>query len=469
MKPLHGCARRKSGSHTHRRGSILIVAMIFAAIIAVSLVSFIGLGNSNLRIANRALYQNAAFNLAESGMEQSMWSVNKMVASDPTAWNGWTTSGSNAWRNFTGFTFDQNATGNVRVYVQNYLGVTAPILVARATIQPHNGPIIEKWVKVSLTKRSLFANGLVAKNSITFSGNNALVDSYDSRVGSYSPAPSISNRNARGSAGSMSVTTGAFSLGNATIHGYASIGTSNYSGLNVGPHGAVGDFGATSVDYTRVTTDFSADFENISAPSTTAVALGGISNTIALPRAMDLPSPAADGKYYYSVSSISLSGSKTLSISAGYDVVITATSTVGDAVKTAGNAQIEVNPGSTLAIYAAGDIAIAGNGVANSNQPEAFQFWSTATTGQTVSISGNGQLSAVVYAPNAAVSISGGGSSGAVYGAVIGDTITLNGGAEFHYDEALAALDNENPYGIGSWEELTNASDRAGWNARMSF
>lgn len=459
-----------SSTRPARRGSILIVAMVFSAIIGVSLVTFINLGQTNLRISHRAFYQNAALNLAESGLEQAIWSVNQMIAENPDAWDGWTTSGAHAYRDFTGFTYDANSTGNVRVYVQNHLGVIAPRLVARATITPFQGPPVEKWVKVDLTKRSLFANGLVAKDTITLNGGGATVDSYDSRLGAYTPSPSTANRFARGSAGSLSAAFGSFSLGNATIRGYVSIGTSDYSGLSVGPGGIVNDFGASGVDYNRVTTDFNADFKNAVVPTPTPVVLPAIDSTTVLPRAVDLLSPAADGKYYYSVPSISLTGSRNLTTLDNTNVVITVTANTGSAISVGGNGYIGVGSDGSLAIYARANVSIAGNGVANGNAPAAFQFWSTATTtGQTVSISGNGQLSGVVYAPNANVTLNGGGSSGAVYGAVVGNNITLNGGAEFHYDEALAALDNNNPYGIGSWEELTNAADRATWLARLTF
>lgn len=47
------------------RGSVLIVAMLMAAIIGISLVSFIKLSNNSLKQANRTFYANSAMNLAE--------------------------------------------------------------------------------------------------------------------------------------------------------------------------------------------------------------------------------------------------------------------------------------------------------------------------------------------------------------------------------------------------------------------
>ena len=456
---------------------MLVVAMLLVGAIGISLVSYLNIGQTNLRISNRAFYANAAINLAETGLEQAMWSINKAVDGDASAWNGWTTDASNAWRNFTGFDFDANSTGNVRVYVRSHTLAIAPVIVARATITPFQGQPIEKWIRVSLTKRSLFANGLVAKDTLTFSGGNASVDSYDSRLGAYD-APlggGTHNRYARGSAGSGSVAVNSFSLSNSDIWGYVSIGTSDYSGLDVGPNGTVGDFAtaAGTIDYSRVTTDFTTNFEDAVAPANAGYSIGSINGATTLPRGPDLP--AADGKFYYDVTSISLSGpaSRVLTISPSANVVIRITGAAATGISVTGNASIRVSPLANLAVYSSTSVAIGGNGIANSNDPIAFQFWSTKAAGsagsQSVSISGNGQLSAVVYAPNADVSMNGGGSSGSVSGAVVADTITITGGSAFHYDEALSDMTDGNPFGIAGWNELTTAAGRSLYNSVLSF
>ncbi len=468
----------KTNSLSRERGSILLVALIFSLIIAISLGSFINLGQANMRLSNRAFYANSAVNLAETGLEQAMWSINKAVDSDPAAWTGWTVSGNNAWRNFTGFTFDANSTGNVRVYVQNHTLGVAPVIIARSSITPYRSSAVEKWILVKLSKRSQFANGLVAKNTLTFSGGNAEVDSYDSRLGPYD-APlggGLTNKYDRGSAGSASITVSSFSLSNSKIYGYAAIGTSDYSGLSVGPNGVVGAFGAAagSIDYGRITTDFTTNFPDQTTPTTFGYSIGSINSATTLPRFGDLP--AADGKFYYNVSGISLSGapSKKLDISPLTKVVIRITAAPGSSgVSVTGNASINVLATGKLEMYAECDVDIGGRGIANANDPEAFYLRSSKASGsagtQDIRISGNGQLSAVVYAPNSDVTMNGGGSSGAVYGSVIADNITVTGGSVFHYDEALSAATSGNPFGIASWNELTTASQRSTYSGLVSF
>ncbi len=460
------------------RGSLLIAAMILTLAIGISLVSFLKLGQTNLRISNRAFHANAAVNLAESGLEQAMWSIGKAVEGDAAAWQSWTTSGANAQRRFSGFTYDANTTGFVRVHVNNYALGAAPEIIARATITPASGAPIEKWIRVTLFQRSLFANGLVAKDTLTFSGGNAVVDSYDSRQGAYNAnlGGGVFNRNDNGSAGSASVQVNSFTLSNSSIYGNVSIGTSDYSGLSVGPNGLVGDFGTASgtVDYSRVTTDFTTNFDDAVAPAVIGNTIPAIGGATTLPLGGHVA--AADGKFYYDVPSISLSGapSKVLSIAPGNDVVIRITAPGGTTgVSVSGNASMQVLAGSSLELYAESDVSIGGNGIANSNDPAAFMLYSTRPSGaagtQSISVSGNGQLSAVVYAPNADVTMNGGGSSGQVMGAVVADSITVTGGSEFHYDEALAALSTGNPFGVATWSELSTSAQRATYASLLNF
>jgi hypothetical protein len=51
----------------------------------------------------------------------------------------------------------------------------------------------------------------------------------------------------------------------------------------------------------------------------------------------------------------------------------------------------------------------------------------------------------------------------------VAETIQVTGNAAFHYDESLANLDTNNPYGITKWRELTSATDRAAYASLMGF
>ncbi|MBA3849167.1 MAG: hypothetical protein C0502_04125 [Opitutus sp.] len=471
--------------------------MILSAIIGISIVSYINVGRSSLTMSNRSLYNNGAMNLAENGLEEAMYSINKLVA-DPSysfTSDGWTAVGtSDMRRKWTGTAFDQNATGEVRVYIYNY--TVAPRIIARSLVSlgGQASSAVEKWIEVQLRKTSKFANGLVAKDSIRFSGNNASVDSWNSKLypstttdtdgdGTVDALDTDANgdgvadasipyssgvRRDNGSVGSVSVSVDAVLVQNADIWGYAATGGALPT---VGSNGLVGPFGTATgtMDMSRVSTDFSASFDPVTAPTT--------GSNIASIASSDLPMTlgTAGTTNVYRLPSITGTGgaANVLTIQGNTTLVLTAAPGT-TAIQFTGNAGIAIATGANLTIYVEGDVNIGGNGVANggttaatSNPPSNFQIWGTRTSGtQNVSIAGNGVLSAIAYVPNGNLSINGNGD---VMGSFVADDITVTGNASFHYDESLGNFGGNNPYRVSRWNELSEATARATYSSVMNF
>jgi hypothetical protein len=479
------------------RGSLLIVALLLSAMIGISLVSYMHLARTSLTISNRALYNNAAMNVAENGLEEAMYSINRTIADPNYTWPRWTNNGtaadSAAWREFRNFRFDQNTTGAVRVYVYNYRGQIAPKIVARSriTMGGTTSAPIEKWIEVTLRKTSKFANGLVAKNSIVFNGTNTSVDSWNSAPLPPPAAPvqySAAARRDNGSVGSISVAVDSVLVKQADIWGFVSTNSSDPT-TTVGTGGSI--LGASSVfdpatwtsanvDPARVSTDFSASFDPVTAPAKTYIAdLGEIKNDTVLPLAADVAAGRvdADGNYYYSASKINLTN-KYLHITG--KVVLKLSETGNYAIDVGGGSGIiQVRTGGTLAVYTAGNVKIAGQGAVNgvdangdgkvddaeAQQPINFQIWGTKTTGaQDFDIVGQGTLSSIIYAPQGDVKITGGGS---ISGSVVANNITLSGTANFHYDESLGNFGGGNPFRVSLWKELTTAAARTAYSSQV--
>jgi len=364
--------------------------------------------------------------------------------------------------------------GSVRAYIYNYSGSGSPTIVARSSVQLSGSstPPIEKWIEVQLQKTSKFSGGLIAKNSISFSGNNASVDSWNSdpdNTSSTAAVPYSSGvRHDRGSVGSISVGVSAVLVQNADIWGHAATGGSL---PQVGPNGVIGPFGTSSgsMDMTRVSTDFTASFDPVSNPTggTVIAAIGNSELPVTL--------GTAGATTHVRLASISASGNSSKKLTIEGDVTLVITASAGSsAISLTGQSSIAIAPGASLKIYTEGDLAIGGNGVANggttaasANQPANFQVWGTRSNPtQTISIAGNGVLSGVIYAPNANVSIVGNGD---VMGSVVANNISLTGNAAFHYDESLANMGTGNPYRVSRWKELTSAADRAAYNAVLNW
>jgi hypothetical protein len=80
---------------------------------------------------------------------------------------------------------------------------------------------------------------------------------------------------------------------------------------------------------------------------------------------------------------------------------------------------------------------------------------------QDISIGGNGNLTAALYAPNGDIVMNGGGSSGYFAGAAVGQSVRINGnGYRFRYDKDLQDLSLANSYKVSGWAELLNPADK---------
>ena len=441
------------------RGFVLIAALVVCALIAVGLAGYLTLNLSTTRLAQRGFNNYAALNLAEAGVEEAVWSFNHASAGSAAAWDQWTLNGPAALRKFTGFDFGNNSTGAVKVYVDTFSPASnsRPKIVTESTITTPGSIPLTKLVEVTLRRRSSFANGLVAKQAIVFSGANASVDSWNSDPDSNPLTATVdygaSVRNDRGTVATASFASDSLLINQADIWGYVATGGGAPSvGINGSIRGADTPAGV-AIDPRRVTTDFNASFPIVQSPIDGA------------PLATIPPTLGIYGeKTRWRTPQLVLSGNQTLTIVGDVTLVLTMSS-AGNAISVTGNASIIVSKDAKLTIYAEGSILIAGNGLLNKNvQPSSCQIWGTSTSvaGQPIAISGNGALRCVVYAPFGNVTVNGNGD---VMGSIVSQSIRFTGNAAFHYDESLAIGQGTEPFAIGKWRELLSESDRAPYRA----
>ncbi len=142
----------------------------------------------------------------------------------------------------------------------------------------------------------------------------------------------------------------------------------------------------------------------------------------------------------YEIQNVSLSGASSTQITfvggpsitqpAYYDV---------DTLSVSGQASIKVVGYVVLNVRTS--LTITGQGIANplTTLPEAFQINYAGTSG--VSIGGNGAASAIITAPQASVTLGGGGSSGYLVGAIRAQNVSVQGGYPVHYDIQLNRLE----------------------------
>lgn len=462
------------------RGSVLITALIFSAIIAISLASYLRLALNSHKLADRSFYQNAALNLAEYGLEQALLCYNRLdeVTTPADAWTGagWPApaTDNSVTRSFLDIPLGPGVTGEVKVYCLHHnpgTGIT-PVVVSRARVLfGTRGAPFDRYMEVTLRKRSLFANGMVARDTLVWNGGNAAADSWnsdhDDNPGTapvaYGSAAGPARANA--SVGTPNPANGALDFGGGTIRGRVM----NAGGTITHSSGAILSSTSTGTgwDASLISTDFSATFPTIDVPAPPAANKNSVTSSTpinvpsTLPRSGDV---SWNGEYYYDFASLwtlSAGGAATNVLTINGPVVLLATAHNGrNVIDLAGNASIAVTGSGRMKVYTNGNIEASGNGLVNSNvSPSTLQIYGINPTvgGQTIRFVGNGTSKAVVYAPNATFQLRG---NGRLDGAVVANTINLNGNASFHYDESLGNMTAGNPFRIAKWRELQSAAER---------
>jgi hypothetical protein len=442
---------KKPFSRNPDRGSILIIAVVFAGLIAVSVASFLHLANAENRLSNIALFSNSSLNLAEAGVEKALFALNFREWAE---WPDYSENGDGARMTEEIVDLGPGVIGVINVRIEN-IGPN-PIVVAEGRTRIAGRPDVVKQVEVHLTRRTLFGkNGITTRRGVRFSGGNALVNSYRSSLGKPGvwvaglDGPNVFDN---GSVASTLITADALSLSNSTIYGRVATGGSM---PQVGPEGRV--YGKDTpdgmkIDPSRVATDFYAEFPMITPPTIYDRWIAAISSS------MPLGTPGATKPEVIRVGSIDLSGNllTTLNIVGPVEIHLTGSARV------TGNASIVVASGASAVFYVDGDFRIGGNGMVNAtNQPANLLLYGTNPVSQAFELVGGAEWQAAIYAPTAAVSLSGGGGTGRLAGAVVGRDVNITGNYAFHFDEDLGDLYHDDlSFRMALWRELHLAADR---------
>jgi hypothetical protein len=158
----------------------------------------------------------------------------------------------------------------------------------------------------------------------------------------------------------------------------------------------------------------------------------------------------------YKLSQINLSGGNVLTIAAngaGTDGYIEIW--VTGKLTTSGTGYVTQDSTVHATYYVDNDITVSGNGYDNESGLADNVIINGVGTGHKATVSGNGATIGVLNAPGFDVTISG---NGGMDGALIGNTLTISGGAGFHYDEALGTNGTSSTignYAFASWFEDT--------------
>jgi hypothetical protein len=450
------------------QGNILLVTLLTCFILGMGLASYLTLVSSQNYSVMRSLAWNSAIPLVEAGAEEALTQLHQ---------NGITNLASNGWSlrsDYGGSYYIRRALGDS--YFEAFITPTDPPVIHSHGYVPvplHSGGFVGALLasvtgndtrtagyvsrKVRLTTKNdaLFAKGLVADGEIDLKGNRIITDSFDSENPLYSDngkypfladgkTPNIAKIRYNGDVATNSGLIGALDVGNAEIKGKVATGPGG--SVDIGPSGRVGDAAwhltaSRGIQPGYVSDDMNVDFKKVTVPES----ISGYSTP---------GGRTVDGENYNYVLD---NGDYELS-NLGGKVLVT-----GDAVlhvthnlSFTGNDFLEIAPGASLQIFMSGTSAnFSGNGEWNKNGSAlSLQYWGLPSN-TSVSIGGNSSFTGTIYAPQAALTLNGGGSDNYDFvGASISKTAKLNGKVQFHYDEALERLGPDRGYVVNSWNEL---------------
>lgn len=439
--------RRRQGEE----GNTLLMCMVLALILAVAISSLLSMLTTEFRLTQRSVQYSEAFSLAEAGLEEGI----AMLSYGNGNWSGqgWSSTGSGYTKTVSNFTSiaSSQGIGTYTVTINDPSGSNPTILgVGSVSGSTFSSPSTRS-LKITLSGSSLFNWGLRAKGQISLNGN-AIVDSFDSSNASYSSynyslgygTYTSSKRKDNGDVASNGGSSGIVNLnGNAGIYGNVNTGASGtVTGNGNAFVGYITNAPSGVIQSSRVSHTSNMDFPAATSPFSSGISLGNYSlsgngaNTIV----GGIGSTPVD----YTASTFSIAGNRSLTVTGYARVYVTGN------MSTSGNGRIIVASGGKVEFYVAGTSSLAGNGVQNNaGTAEKFQLYSLNSS--SVSVSGNGDLTGIIYAPNSSISISGNGD---LVGAVVGNTISINGNGEIHYDEALKNVGGSNKKSVVSWQEL---------------
>ena len=477
---------KTSPSHQNsNRGSVLFVTMCILAVGLIALAGYLMVVQAENNNVARSQAWNSIISVSEAGVEEGLALVNQgypNVIQNPSAWTNSTTG----WTSTTNGLFTMSRT----VYGSNSYTVTVDISSGTPTIRSvgtvsytpmpwafsaNRGPMfaaagmpflaagttggnsgsttnstssstLGRKVQVQTVLSTLFSAAMVAKQGISFKGNNCVVDSFDSSNPLYSTAGvyDVNKRKANGSVGTDSSITSSISVQNANIYGKAMTGPGTVqSAVSVGSQGAVGDisWNATGkgVETGYWSGDFNVNIPDVPAPAASASLPAASNNVIYLNSGAYLAS-SDPGKEIY------INGPVTLWVTTSYSPNIVFNTNNA-------NANLALYIGATSGSGVS--LSMGGNGALNyPGYARNLQVYGLPSC-TSISFNGNAGFAGTIYAPEAAVSGGGGGNNTQdTSGAIIANSISANGHWNYHYDESLGTNGPSRGWIPKNWTEL---------------
>ncbi len=428
------------------RGAVMLAALCFSAVLAISIGSYVSLCYHTLTLSTRSAHNVRSIELAETGMEDALWALNN------NDWSGWTINGTTATKTIDGFAFETGVAGSVTLQVASFDGSAGVrTITAIGTTARADGTRVSRSLTASSTLAPLFMNAIAATNGTVSFSSAGTVDSYDSSLGVEATPPgrtysAIIAANAAAAGGAPSV-----QLTNAQVKGY--VASLSPSGPAYGTGGRlVGPSTVTNmrIDPSRVSTSpYQPVFnlKSVSGPGTVLANPAAASTTV-------IGSPTDTTPQVFYSTGLDLTDTTKIVVNGPVRLVVTGSFCVG---LNGGTPSIEITSDGTFEVFVSGTVAIQGGGIDNKSlDPSRLAVYGT-TSSSSIEFNPAVPFHGVIYAPNSSFIARG---SPVIYGALVARTVSFAGSSPaVHYDVRLRAKvfsGIETPFAVSDWRETTN-------------
>lgn len=467
------------------RGSALLAALCFCAVLGIALASYVGVCYQALQTSSRNNNSTHSLELAETGLEEALWALNQ---GDNTVWGttGWTLNNvstpKTAGKTLSGFSYGNGITGAVTIEIQNYDGssLTAngvrTINVSGVTTLA-DGSTITRRLQASAQTAPLFVNAVAAVNPASTSSNSSSyggvqlvsggsVVSLDSNptipIGETSEQKDERER-LEGFAAVVSSATSVTLVGT-SVDGYVAAGadSSGTARFTYGSNAKL--FGPSTpssgeIDFSRLSTSpYQPVFDIVPPSDETETAVPAFPSSFPLPGGTATIGTAGETSYYFP-NELNLTQSDILKVEGSVVIVTPGNVTIS------GTARIEVAEGSSLQVVMTGTarkLVLGGKGIDNKTElaKNVGIFASQALEEAEISTTGgdSGKFHGVIYAPKSDLIVSS--PTLEFYGSIVGKNVLIYGSPNIHYDLDLRRRTTkfsviDTPFTVSSWREIT--------------
>lgn len=380
-----------------RRGFVFILTL--AVIIFVSLAGstlLVG-GVTRSNIGLRTQSRSSALHLAEAAAHQAALNLRTADAGDDT---------------LTGALYSGDFTINSVTALGNDL--TRVLASGTSQFETRQVEVVYRLVGESIFQFALFGDQLVSVSG------SAITDSYDSCAGLYENDPDDPDYNAghNGDVGTNSTAAGGITVGGSIfVDGQLAVG------MDVDdPESLV-----TGYDPAFIT-------GGTSPPSDTQ-------DVVAQPTAF--PMPAVEVPAGLTCSALTVGGNTTTTLPAGGGAACVGNECCFTTLTVQGGGELTAS--TDVKVYMTDELTATGNTVVGVPSDPTRMLFLIASTGEATiegTITGSSQFYGALYAPDAAITITGNAD---VFGSIIAEQINVTGSAAIHYDECLTACDVPDP------------------------